>query len=113
MKNVYRIFVLLFISVIVSFSCSEEHKEKKNTDGDTTKNITTDKIQKIDSLNVVQPDTLKRSEKKQKKDLSVNRYICPLGCKKGESDTKGTCPECGMELIENPDYITKKQTNKK
>jgi len=28
--------------------------------------------------------------------------------KKGKSDIKGTCPECGMELIENPDYISKK-----
>ncbi|RLD48297.1 MAG: hypothetical protein DRI94_12750 [Bacteroidetes bacterium] len=108
MKNIYRIFTLMFITVIVFFSCSEEQKEKKITADDTTENIISDKIQKIDSLKIVQTDTLKKSQKKQKKDLSINKYICPLGCKKGKSDIKGTCPECGMELIENPDYISKK-----
>jgi len=108
MKNLYRIFALLFITVIFSFSCSEEQKEKKITAADSTENIISDKTQKIDSLKTVQTDTLKKFEKKQKKDLSTDKYICPLGCKKGKSDIKGTCPECGMELIENPDYITKK-----
>ena len=113
MKNLYRIFALLFITVIVNFSCSEEQKEKKITADDTTKNIISDKIQEIDSLKIVQTDTPEKSVKNQKKNLKIYKYICPLGCKKGKSDIEGTCPECGMELIENPDYITEKRTDKK
>jgi len=31
-------------------------------------------------------------------------YICPDHCKGSGSDKEGECPDCGMELMENPNY---------
>ena len=108
MNNLYRIFVLLFVTAVFSNSCSEEQKNNNQNTNDTTVIISTDINKTIDtSAKKIKSDTIKKSEIK-KKPIKTFKYICPLGCKKGKSDIKGTCPECGMELIENPDYITKK-----
>ncbi len=107
MNNLYRIFVLLFLTVIFSVSCSDKESEEKNTATDTTEILKPDTIAVKDSLQKSKPDTLVNYEKKEK-EVKIYKYICPLGCKQGNSDTEGLCPKCGMELIENPDYITKK-----
>ena len=72
-----------------------------------TEIIKSDKTQNIDSLKENQTNTISINEKKQQKEVKIYKSICPLGCKKGKSDIKGNCPECGMELIENPDYQIK------
>ena len=107
MNKLYRIFVLLFLTVIFLISCSNKEPEEKNAVNDTTKTLKSDIIATNDSIEKSKPDTLVNSEKK-KKEVKIYKYICPLGCKKGNSDTEGLCPDCGMELIENPDYITEK-----
>ncbi|NOZ34339.1 MAG: hypothetical protein GXO80_03455 [Chlorobi bacterium] len=114
MKKFCRILVLMFVTLIFITSCSEKQnndKQKETTETDTFKSnseITVDTI-----TNKIKTDTIIKSEKKIKKNAIIYKYICPLGCKEGNSNTKGNCPNCGMELIENPDYITKKQTDKK
>jgi len=112
MNNLYRIFVLLLITVLFSTACSSEQSEEKISATDTTEKIKVDTVVtgNINSKKI-NNDTIVKSEKK--KDVKIYKYICPLGCKNGKSEIKGNCPDCGMELIENPDYITKKQTDKK
>lgn len=107
MNNLYRIFVLLIITIGFLVSCSEEQKEEKVSSVDSTGIIKTEKTKNIDSVKENQTDTISINEKKQQKEVKIYKYICPLGCKKGKSDIKGNCPECGMELIENPDYQIK------
>lgn len=34
----------------------------------------------------------------------TSAYICPDHCKDSGSDKEGECPNCGMELLENPNY---------
>ncbi len=109
MTNLYRIFALLFMTVIFSVSCSDEQNTTKQTDSTEAEIIKQDLTLKADSLtSKITTDTLVKTEKKLKKNVKIYKYICPQGCTKGNSDESGTCPECGMELIENPDYITKK-----
>jgi len=104
MNNLYRIFALLFLIIIFSVSCSDKKTEEKEIATDTTKTIKTNTIATNNSSEKIKPDTLVN----KKKNIKTYKYICPLGCKQGNSDTDGLCSKCGMELIENPDYITKK-----
>ena len=34
----------------------------------------------------------------------TSMYICPDHCKNSGSDEEGECSNCGMELMENPNY---------
>ena len=36
----------------------------------------------------------------------ASAYICPMHCEGSGSDQPGTCPVCGMEYRENPDFET-------
>ncbi|MCF6183781.1 MAG: hypothetical protein L3J56_03985 [Bacteroidales bacterium] len=113
MNNLYRIFVLMFTAVIFITSCSEKQSNKNQTVKITTDTLNSNSEINVDTFTTkLKTDTLVESKKKIKKKTIIYKYICPLGCKEGNSNTKGNCPNCGMELIENPDYITKKQTNK-
>ena len=118
MKNLYHTFILIFATIVFLVSCSEKQNNEKNNTliPDTinqTKEINTE-INSDSLKNKVSLDTTKEKNKKQiKKEKIIYKYICPLGCKEGNSNIKGNCPNCGMELIENPDYLTKKQTDKK
>ena len=60
----------MFITVIVFFSCSEEQKEKKITADDTTENIISDKIQKIDSDNAFFRKEILKIVDKNNKEIS-------------------------------------------
>lgn len=110
MKYLYRIFVIILI--IISFSsCSDKQNQKKITSTDTNKIIKSIKTQELDTIKKINIDTFENSKIRQKKEAKIYKYICPLGCKKGNSNIKKNCPECGMELIENPDCQTKNSKN--
>ncbi len=109
MKNLCRIFALMFITVITFNSCSDEQSNNNKTETSETDTLNSISKKIADSLTISSSeDTIIKSEKEIKKNVKIYKYICPLGCKEGNSDTKGNCSNCGMELIENPDYITKK-----
>ena len=41
---------------------------------------------------------------KVRQNHEVSIYICPNSCPEGRLNEAGSCPACGMELVENPDY---------
>jgi hypothetical protein len=34
----------------------------------------------------------------------TSAYVCPMHCEGSGSDSMGSCPVCGMEYVENPNY---------
>ncbi|MCD4794892.1 MAG: hypothetical protein K8R54_16780 [Bacteroidales bacterium] len=97
MKTLLTIFANIILISCFLISCNSD-------EGNVTENDT--------NLNKVIPDTAsvisdstQLNETNNK--ISVSKYICPQGDKEGNSDEPGICPVCEMELIENPDYISK------
>jgi predicted Zn-ribbon and HTH transcriptional regulator len=62
--------------------------EKVNTETDKLSNVI---------YNFLLAKTVKLNEKTAK-------YMCPMKCEDGFSNTKGKCPKCGMDEIENPKF---------
>jgi hypothetical protein len=94
-------YLFLIVSALIIFACNTD--EKKDDTSDSLKLNQKDSIKiKNDTLHKNVKDTLK-SEKKTVV-LNNSKFICPQSDKEGNSDKFGTCPACGMELIENPDY---------
>jgi len=91
----------LIVSTLMTFACNTD--EKKDDTSDSLKLIQQDSSKiKNNTLQTNVKDTLK-SEKKSVV-MNNSKFICPQSDKEGNSDKVGTCPACGMELIENPDY---------
>lgn len=73
--------LLISISIIALSSCQEQ---KKDTTTGTTEKTTLE-------------TNLARAKSK---------YVCPMKeCKNGHSDQEGNCPDCGMKLVLNKDYV--------
>ncbi len=97
--------LIAVISFTAFFACNSEPSGEKDT-------------QNADSVEIMNQnsDHNTNSEKKETKEKTTPKdytakYICPMHCPKSGSDKLGDCPECGMELIENP--TTKKIISKK
>ena len=98
--NKLRLFVSvlsLFVLVIL-FSCnSTENSENIQNDTVTVSDtvaVTVDKQENIvDTTKIVSENSAKNT-----------KYKCPMNCPEGFSEDFGICPNCGMDLIENPDY---------
>lgn len=73
---------ILFISIglLAMASCQDSKKETNSTDNKTELET-----------------NLARAKSK---------YVCPMKeCKNGHSDHEGNCPDCGMKLLLNKDYV--------
>lgn len=66
-----------------------------------------------DSTKVVVEETVKVDTSSAKVEMNESEelgkeytaaYICPDHCKGSGSDKEGECPNCEMELMENPNY---------
>ena len=105
-EKMKKILILLLAVTLVAFSCKKSDEKNQQTVNDTT--VT----QKQDSISVVEnnKDTLTTSDTTTEDETTelgkeyTSKYICPMHCKGSGSDKPGTCPVCGMEYIENPDY---------
>lgn len=104
LKN--SIFTFLVFCSLMLFSCNSENEVNKQEINDTiiSPKLKVDSIKKIEvTVDTNEVQSAKNNvEKKENKE--VFKFICPLGDKEGNSNKKGTCPICEMELIENPDY---------
>jgi len=97
--------LIAVISFTAFFACNSNPSGENDT-------------QNTDSVEVTKQNTNKNTnsepkettEKTTPKDYTA-KYICPMHCPKSGGDKLGDCPECGMELIENP--TTKKVISKK
>jgi hypothetical protein len=79
------------VAILFLFSCGGT--ESSETNADSAK---VNKSETTDSSKVTKNDANKTEK--------VAKYICPMHCKGSDSDKAGTCPVCGMDLIENPDF---------
>lgn len=94
--------------------CKKDSEQKVNQDTTVTNNVTNLKNNTVVSdTSKTKPDTTKiNSDTNKTKQANLgleytSRYICPMHCKGSGSDKPGTCPVCGMEYVENPDYQKK------
>ena len=104
MKTKLYIFVNILLVSILFISCKSD--EDKINENDTIEN----QVKIIDTLSS-EFDTIKNS-KVDIEDFKVSKFICPQGDPEGNSEIAGICPVCEMELIENPDFISKTLKNK-
>ncbi|NJO88032.1 MAG: hypothetical protein HC831_02995 [Chloroflexia bacterium] len=93
---------------LLSFSSCSNDGSKSNEDKDSTITQLEEKMDKIESE---APDSL-NTKVGENAELGVEytaKYICPNHCKGSGSDKQGECknPDCGMELMENPNYKEK------
>ena len=102
MKTQSSIFVIITILVGFLISCKSDNGNENEIDSiqirDTNFTVT------ISDTATITTDIVQVNEENKK---IVSKYICPLGDIEGNKDEPGICPICEMELIENPDYISK------
>lgn len=105
MKKLNYIFIgSLFVLASLIISCNSDDSNSE-TDSDTT---IVQMEQKMDELEAADKDSTKMMDDKSVlgKEYTA-RYICPDHCKGSGSDKPGECPNCGMELMENPTFEKK------
>lgn len=98
MEKIRLIIAVLLLVFVVS--CNS--KEQTDSDSVITDSsaVTVEKAVDIDSTAV---ETRIEDNQELGKEYT-SAYICPDHCKGSGSDKEGECPECGMELMENPNY---------
>ncbi len=108
MKKLNYFFAgLAFLAVLFFSSCSNDESDS-NEEKDSTITQLEEKMDKIESEKT---DSLSTTEG-ESTELGVEytaKYICPNHCKGSGSDKPGECknPDCGMELMENPNFKEK------
>lgn len=98
MEKIRLIIVGLLLVFVVSCNSSEQTKsDSAITDSSA---VTVEKTVDADSTAV---ETRIDDNQELGKEYT-SAYICPDHCKGSGSDKEGECPECGMELMENPNH---------
>jgi len=100
MKKLNYIFIgLLFFSAICISGCSSQGSDSENENDTTIVQMEQkmDELESTDSTKAVNENSTLGKE-------YTAKYICPDHCKGSGSDKPGECPNCGMELMENPAY---------
>ncbi len=83
--------------VVIAFGIMIACNNDETSNGDTTPII-----ENIDNNDGETDTDIETRDVKSEDDADkVSKYICPVGCKDGNSNKKGNCPSCKMELIEN------------
>ncbi|MEA2043737.1 MAG: heavy metal-binding domain-containing protein [Bacteroidota bacterium] len=100
MKNL-TLFIISF-AILSIYACSGESNPKQSTETDTVQTEThhTDEIDASADTTIGE----EADKKPAQTTVSETKYICPNSCPEGRLNTPGSCPLCGMELIENPDF---------
>jgi len=100
MKEIKLIFItFIAFSIFGIVSCNSSNKTNNDEATDSTQVVVSDNNQvSVDSVENVGTTELGTEY--------TAKYICPNHCKNSGSDKEGECSECGMELMENPNYRT-------
>jgi len=91
-----KLFIPVLFSLII-FLGACKNDSKNSDDNDSLK------IENVDSSKIIISPSPNADDNVLGKEYT-SKYICPMHCKGSGSDKSGTCPECGMEYIENLDY---------
>ncbi len=106
MKQITYISIVLFLLSLGLISCSGT-ETNSGSDKDTTAVVETTQEVSAEEANTVELDSIKTSNVSDALGVEYTaKYICPNHCKGSGSDKEGECknPDCGMELMENPNY---------
>ncbi len=108
MKNL--LYLLLFVLSFSFFACTETNSNSVSESQDSTIVKKGAELTNTDNTNIAKKDSVKKAS--DSKGLGIEytaKYICPNRCKGSGSDKEGECnnPDCGMELMENPNYKEK------
>lgn len=98
-------FIFAFTIFLSGFLTSCDPGNENDTENDTIIVTDTNSFDEKSDTSAVSTDSISVNE--IKKITIASKYICPLGDPEGNTDKPGICPVCEMELIENPDYISK------
>ncbi len=107
-KQNLLVSIIAFL-VIFLYSCSSDDVKESEIQKDTlihTKEKDTHITEKASD------SSSSKTDKKVNTVYKTYKFICPIGDIKGNSNTPGICPECQMELIENPDYSSESEKKK-
>ncbi len=112
MKISYFILTFVFIMVVGLVACGDNSGKSQSNEGNADSTTVVDESLKADEeLGKSQADSTKNGEvSDHSKGVEyTSKYICPNHCKGSGSDKEGECtnPDCGMELMENPNYKEK------
>ena len=100
-----QFFIFAFIIFLSGSLISCDTGDENDTENDTIIMTDTNSFDEKSDTSAVSSDSVSVNE--IKKITIASKYICPLGDPEGNTDKAGICPVCEMELIENPDYISK------
>lgn len=99
-------FILTAAALVFFMACADDSTQKKSADEQNDTLVSeNEKSSAADS----KEDSLKLSDEnavseKPADSVEASKYICPNSCPEGNADSAGSCPACGMDLVENPDY---------
>ncbi len=108
MKNL--LYLLLFVASFSFFACTETNSNSVSESKDSTIVKKEAEVANTDNTNIAKKDSVKETTKAKSTNKECTaKYICPNRCKGSGSDKAGECtnPDCGMELMENPNYKEK------
>ena len=92
---------LVFSSIFIFSFCASGSGENEEATDTTIVQLE----EKMDNIESTDTSALKSNNAtRQLGKEYTSKYICPDHCKGSGSDKEGKCPECGMELMENPNY---------
>lgn len=96
MKKISLIIAGIFLLFMVSCN-STEGTDSENSD---STEVVVEETFNVDTIST----KVDENENQKLGKEYTSAYICPDHCKKSGSDKEGECPNCGMELMENPNY---------
>lgn len=108
MKSLNFIFAALFLLLTISFtSCGDTTSSTESSKQDSIKAVESSTNKSSEVTPISKLDSTASEESPETLGIEhTAKYICPNHCKGSGSDKAGVCKnsECGMELMENPNY---------
>ena len=96
MKKISLIIAGLFLLFMASCN-STEGTDSENSD---STEVAVEETFNVDTISA----KVDENENQELGKEYTSAYICPDHCKNSGSDKEGECLNCGMELMENPNY---------
>ena len=100
MKKI-KLILLVFIAFLISsiIACNSGNKKVNDENIDSSEIFISDNKEEY-------TDSIENTGGTELGNEYTAKYICPNHCNGSGSDKEGECPECEMELMENPSFNT-------
>ncbi len=91
---------LIIVSFLLLFIASCNSIEDTNSESSDSTEVVVEETLNVDTIST----NVDENENQELGKEYTSMYICPDHCKNSGSDKEGECSNCGMELMENPNY---------